>query len=225
MRRYFMTKEQLEKMRFSDRMSLLKISEKLGISYHSLRMLFKQYGISLDKLPPEDLTNKEFGDWKVLYRVDSSYGNITYLCQCKCGNKVKQQSSTITNGLSIRCRKCQAKSRRHSHNSLSNTYWNKLKKEAARRGLEFSITKEYAWSLLLLQKNLCKLSGLKIGFADIVAEPNTASIDRIDSSIGYVVGNIQWVHKKVNFMKGSLNQEDFLDICERINYVRSTEIP
>ena len=45
----------------------------------------------------------------------------------------------------------------------------------------------------------------------------TASLDRIDSSKGYVPGNIQWVHKDVNWMKGSFTQEYFVNICKKIS--------
>jgi len=46
----------------------------------------------------------------------------------------------------------------------------------------------------------------------------TASVDRIDSSKGYVTGNIQIVHKTVNYMKHTLTQADFLFFCESITY-------
>ena len=45
----------------------------------------------------------------------------------------------------------------------------------------------------------------------------TASIDRIDSSIGYVIGNVQWVHKQVNFMKGTMEQKEFIKFCKLIS--------
>jgi len=41
----------------------------------------------------------------------------------------------------------------------------------------------------------------------------TASVDRIDSSIGYVMGNIQWVHKDINKMKSDFSQELFIAWC------------
>lgn len=44
-------------------------------------------------------------------------------------------------------------------------------------------------------------------------EEGTASLDRIDSSRGYVEGNVQWVHKDVNFMKQALSQERFVELC------------
>ena len=42
---------------------------------------------------------------------------------------------------------------------------------------------------------------------------STASLDRIDSSKGYVKGNIQWVHIAINFMKHSLPEEEFVRWC------------
>jgi len=39
------------------------------------------------------------------------------------------------------------------------------------------------------------------------------SLDRIDSGLGYDLGNIQWVHKNVNQMKWTLSQAAFIEIC------------
>lgn len=33
---------------------------------------------------------------------------------------------------------------------------------------------------------------------------------------GYVDGNVQWVHKDVNFMKSDLEQSRFIDLCAKI---------
>jgi hypothetical protein len=43
-----------------------------------------------------------------------------------------------------------------------------------------------------------------------------ASIDRIDSSKGYIEGNIVWVHKDVNIMKNVFTKEHFLMLCVKI---------
>lgn len=37
-----------------------------------------------------------------------------------------------------------------------------------------------------------------------------ASLDRIDNSKGYVEGNLQWLCKRVNYMKHTMNNEYFL---------------
>lgn len=44
----------------------------------------------------------------------------------------------------------------------------------------------------------------------------TASLDRIDSSKGYVEGNVQWVHKDVNYIKQDLEESYFKKLCKLI---------
>jgi hypothetical protein len=54
-------------------------------------------------------------------------------------------------------------------------------------------------------------------------QTTTVSLDRIDSSIGYVRGNLQLVTAVVNRMKQEFPQEDFLQMCETItNYTQKT---
>ena len=45
----------------------------------------------------------------------------------------------------------------------------------------------------------------------------TASLDRIDSSKGYIEGNVQWVHKSVNIMKCDFSSDIFIGICNQIS--------
>jgi hypothetical protein len=82
-----------------------------------------------------------------------------------------------------------------------------------REKLQITITREYAWELFLLQNKQCALSGLPIV---IHRHDGTASIDRIDSAQGYVIGNVQWVHKDVNRMKNVYDNDYFIDICKLI---------
>jgi hypothetical protein len=49
----------------------------------------------------------------------------------------------------------------------------------------------------------------------------TASLDRIDSKLGYIPGNIQWVHKTINRMKVNLPEEDFVYFCRLITDYRN----
>jgi hypothetical protein len=44
----------------------------------------------------------------------------------------------------------------------------------------------------------------------------TASLDRIDSSIGYVEGNVQWIYKPLNTMKGTLSNQEFIQLCKEV---------
>lgn len=98
-----------------------------------------------------------------------------------------------------------------------------LKRGADSRNLEFNITIEDIWNLYVKQKGRCSLSGLEImltnGYEDKL---KTASVDRIDSSKGYTLDNIQWVHKHINVMKVDFDQDYFIQLCKTINdYQRS----
>ncbi|WP_238595034.1 hypothetical protein, partial [Nocardia seriolae] len=42
------------------------------------------------------------------------------------------------------------------------------------------------------------------------------TLDRIDSSKGYAIDNVQWVHKDVNMIKWELSEEVFLATCLEI---------
>jgi hypothetical protein len=70
---------------------------------------------------------------------------------------------------------------------------------------------------------ICALSGEAITLpknrTDFVGGGYTASLDRIDSSKGYIVGNVQWVHKDINFMKFTFSESRFIDLCKKVvNY-------
>ena len=41
-------------------------------------------------------------------------------------------------------------------------------------------------------------------------------MDRIDSTKGYIKGNVQWVHKTVNIMKNTFDNTLFINLCKKI---------
>lgn len=108
----------------------------------------------------------------------------------------------------------------NGYEGITGTKWASIKEAATRRNIEFSITKEEVWQLYIDQKGLCALSGLPIIFASNVKEHIericTASLDRIDSTIGYKIDNVQWVHKDVNLMKMNLEESKFIELCSLI---------
>lgn len=83
---------------------------------------------------------------------------------------------------------------------------------------EFTITKEYIMELYNNQYGLCNMTNLPIFFnLSGTDEIPTASLDRIDSNIGYVEGNVQWVHKTINLMKNVYNIEEFKYLCNCVS--------
>lgn len=105
--------------------------------------------------------------------------------------------------------------------SISKNKWRDIKR-AAKRGIYLDIDELYILELFNTQKGKCALTGLPIILNIYGSDEymNIASLDRINSDIGYVRGNVQWVHKMINKMKGKLDQFEFKKICESItNYV------
>jgi transposase len=95
-------------------------------------------------------------------------------------------------------------------------FFNTIKFSAQQRDIEFDVTIEYIWDLFIIQKNKCSLSGLNLEMGPSALDDRTASLDRIDSSKGYIEGNVQWVHKMINTMKWDFNQDDFIKMCTAI---------
>lgn len=109
------------------------------------------------------------------------------------------------------------------YKNITGTFWGHYVRGARSRNLDFKIDKTYAWSIFLSQKGICALTGEKLFFDNDVGNRNggNASIDRIDSSKGYIEGNIQWVCKKINIMKMQLNNEQFVNLCGKVhNYMK-----
>ena len=73
------------------------------------------------------------------------------------------------------------------------------------------------WDLFIKQNKKCALSGLDIEFSRKLKDgTTTASLDRIDSSKGYIQNNVQWVHKDINRIKQNLDQEKFIELCKMV---------
>lgn len=73
------------------------------------------------------------------------------------------------------------------------------------------------WNLFLKQNSKCALSGVDI----ILTRPysclkQSASLDRVDNTTGYRIGNVRWVHKIANRLKNALQDEELFEWCKRI---------
>lgn len=172
-----------------------------------------------------DLTGKTFHDWKVLRLSDyrsSSDRDRYWHCKCKCGEEKPVRACYLKNGQSKRCVNCGHERQRIRGRKIPLGYWSNLKRNALKRGIEFDITKDDVLSTLENQSYKCALSGLPVKFAETASDhlrgETTASVDRIDPSKGYVVGNIQIVDKTVNYMKHTLSQKQFIFLCESVTH-------
>ena len=87
-----------------------------------------------------------------------------------------------------------------------------------------SVTPDYCFEIGEQQNWLCALSGQPLEFSrggtDWGAKwcnPMSCTIDRIDSNLGYVKGNIQLVTWKVNCIKQHFDNSEFIDLCKQVS--------
>jgi len=168
--------------------------------------------------------------------LDRKYGGDDWIvCRCECGNTSKIPYIALTKKNTRSCG-CAHQLRGPDHKDwkgcgdISLDYFTTCQRRAAGGGKsnratkEFSVTIDYLWDLFLQQNRKCAISGLDLTFDPYgtgkkYKETNkvTASLDRIDSSKGYVMGNVQWVHKHINIMKNDLSMDKFLEYCRIIS--------
>lgn len=151
-------------------------------------------------------------------------------CKClKCGKNVNRSIRTraLKDGRTLSCgclnkEILKSKSKNNSvhwkgFGDLPGLYFYDIKTGAERRKIHFELTEKYLWELFQKQDGRCAYSGLQLNFQTKRKVRNqSASLDRIDSSKGYIEGNVQWVHKDINWMKRSLSEQSFLNYCKLI---------
>jgi hypothetical protein len=158
---------------------------------------------------------------------------IRFEVECECGNKKAMGALNVIKGHTKSCG-CYGDAFRHSDKGLKGKtgsessrwrgckdvcarFWYIIQKSASFRNIPISISLEYIADLFEKQNKKCAISGVDLSFgtssgndANKFSRTQTASLDRIDSSLGYVEGNVQWIHKSLNLMKRKMPQEEFL---------------
>ncbi len=156
-------------------------------------------------------------------------GNAAYWrCLCKCGRQSIVRMSCLQSGVNKTCGECPKPHNSKHHawkgvGELSKNLFNTYRHGAIEREIEFDITIEQAWSIFELQGGRCAMTGWPIKFNETYKgqKEKTASLDRIDSSRGYVTGNLQWVHRDINNLKKNWDLGRFIEMCTAIaNYAK-----
>ena len=164
--------------------------------------------------------NQRYVRTDILRRGESS--------QCKVCRNTQNYINNINIGL---LHKKDYSPKHQGYKGLPKSIFNDYKSGAKRRDLEFKINIEYIWDLLEKQNFKCALSGIDIHLikdGDLITKVEngnrnldfskwTASLDRIDSTKGYIEGNVQWVHRDINKIKMDLPQDYFIELCKSIS--------
>lgn len=85
------------------------------------------------------------------------------------------------------------------------------------------LTEEYLKELWELQKGICPFTGWTLRFpgpygwvGDDRLTPDSASLDRIDCSKGYIQGNVRYVAVMANYARNKFNDEEVLKFARSI---------
>ena len=196
-----------------------------------------------------DLKGKKFGSLLVLdVEGVSKAGHVTWKCKCDCGvtvvrtgtSLIRSKFSSCGNPLNKYGNTCfprpigKDNCNWKGFGDISSSWFsNVILRAASGRKSRTSIVKkvditiDYIWELFLYQNKKCALSGVDLFLPKNNSKSElkkaNASIDRIDSSLGYVKGNVQWVTKTINIMKNTMSQEEFISVCNSV-YLNNCEI-
>ena len=214
--------------------SYREVAKQLDTSHNNVLRYAKKYDI---KIPQhfkhkkyERSIDKEFNYLtirKVFTEKRGKFYRVYCTCDCICGKKgVKKRADAVIGGRVISCG-CISTNRPsvtgekngsfRGIGELRSSNFIKITRAAKRRDIDFRVTKEYIWNLYSKQEGRCALSGIPIKFGRVYyTHETTASLDRIDSTKGYVEGNVQWVHKDVNKLKRNFVESYFIQLCKTI---------
>lgn len=183
------------------------------------------------KPPVNDITGQTYGHLLVTEMKQDLERNPKgqYFAVCKCLLCGKEDFSTLPYNLkrgrttSCGCRRDQYEKMRGENHAQYTGYkeirgkkWSDYQNKAQKRGLVFDLDIQKAWELYETQDRKCALTGLPLQHHHYNGG-GTASLDRINSTKGYTLENVQWVHKDVNKMKMDFPQDRFLEICQLVS--------
>lgn len=103
---------------------------------------------------------------------------------------------------------------------VSGKYIRSLITSSTTRNLSFNLEAVSLNELFEFQDGRCALTDAPISLNQHLsrdgATSQTASLDRIDSDVGYEIENVRWVHKLINNMKSKMSDEQFVGWCSLI---------
>lgn len=161
---------------------------------------------------------EKYKHWTVIGDAEIINKSIKYKCKCDCGFEQYMTATALHNkNRWFRCKHCailltsqKRAIERGKVGDMTLGKLNSIKSKAERRHIEFNLTMEYLWNLYLKQNQKCAITG------DFLESIKKASLDRIDSSKGYVNGNVQWVTKQANISKHVMTMDELKEFCRKV---------
>ena len=83
--------------------------------------------------------------------------------------------------------------------------YDNARQRSKRRGYAFNITTDY---LIQIAPTYCPVFGWELKYGKGPLRHYSASIDRIDPDVGYLIGNVRIISSLANTMKSNASEED-----------------
>lgn len=219
-----LTKEHINKLYNEDCMSVKQIANKYDICITLVNKFLSKNNIkkirAIDSI--NEMVGKRFG--KIVVTSVSNRNKRSLNCVCDCGRTKIIDLYALLNKKLDGCGSCGVV---NGYEDIHDRYITKLISSAKRRGIYYNLDTKYLWDLYVEQNKKCALSEISIEFEQEYSrfKLQTASLDRIDSSQGYTKDNVQWVHKRINFMKQNNTDEYFIELCKAVaNFNRESVV-
>jgi len=208
--KYDISQSYLKREYIKNNRTMNSIAKEIGCHKSTVRNYLEKYKIKRNY----SLAGQTFTRLIVIKRFDGIKGKYKgqrmWECQCACGNETILSTHELKSGNTKSCG-CWIRVNRNNYKNwkgykeITGKWWGGIKRGAIKRSHKFKISIKYAWNLFV-----------SIELALTNRHRATASLDRIDNTRGYINGNVQWVHKDVNYMKQKFEQEYFIKLCKKI---------
>lgn len=215
------TKRQLQQL-LSENKPQKEIAKIFDCSSSLISQKIKLFGLKKDKYTK--YIGKTYGSLTIIeFLGKDKNSHAIYNCVCDCGTQIAVLINSLHSGNTKSCG-CKARKRGKDHKlyagyeEIRAEYWSRVLRGAKDRHIEISISIQDAWDIFIKQNRRCALTGEILHFPTTrkTSKYSTASLDRIDSSLGYTKENSQWIHKKIQPMKMNMKENDFIDLCGKI---------
>lgn len=207
-----LNQELLKQKLLDEQLSPKEISNQLSCSYSYVIKKIKEYGFPKSR-KYKDITGKKFHNLTVIKISDKTIRKAIWECKCSCGNITHVVGNALRRG---EIRSCGCLRKIIAYGDISGYFFTRIKRHAEKRQIYFDICIKNIWELFIKQDKKCALTGIDLVLTRKRGSDNTASLDRIDSSKGYTLDNIRWVHKEINIMKMDLSDIELIEWAKKL---------
>jgi hypothetical protein len=172
-----------------------------------------------------DTCNKEFEKERNEYNRRIRLGKDKFYCGLSCSSKNPDNIKNITDNRSCFPVWELANPKKHDEYSMFRPTLKSIKSRVKEKQKEFNLTLKHLKDVWDSQKGKCPFTGFDLelrtyasrcNFRDKELSIKSASLDRIDNSKGYVIGNVRWVSVMFNFARNKLSDEDVIEFAQAV---------